>query len=189
MVDFEGSISPWVMSGSGAFYTNNGNYPHGGTGYMYFGVNNNVSGQTYQTVTIPIDGHGKSDFLVQLQFAGGYRQRRMISCTSKSATPAAHCFKLSRPTATGTKPRLETTRRNRLALLLTGVRLSDCNSVARLIFALDDLPDRRCLLEIVVQTKSSSVELRTNLTDRCVVTEIHARRFASELGECRISGK
>ena len=41
------------MSGSGAFYTNNGNYPHGGTGYMYFGVNNNVSGQTYQTVTIP----------------------------------------------------------------------------------------------------------------------------------------
>src|SRR5207302_9637534 len=49
----EGSISPWVMSGSGAFYTNNGNYPHGRTGYMYFGVNNNVSGQTYQTVTIP----------------------------------------------------------------------------------------------------------------------------------------
>ena len=72
MVDFEGSISPWVMSGSGAFYTNNGNYPHGGTGYMYFGVNNNVSGQTYQTVTIPIDGHGKSDFLVQLQLERGY---------------------------------------------------------------------------------------------------------------------
>src|SRR5882757_2217300 len=49
----EGSISPWVLSGSGAFYTNNGNYPHGGTGYMYFGVNNNVTGQVYQTVTIP----------------------------------------------------------------------------------------------------------------------------------------
>jgi hypothetical protein len=49
----EGSISPWVLSGAGAFYTNNGNYPHGGTGYMYFGVNNNVSGQVYQTVTIP----------------------------------------------------------------------------------------------------------------------------------------
>jgi len=41
------------MSGSGAFYTNNGNYPHGGTGYMYFGVNNNVTGQVYQTVTVP----------------------------------------------------------------------------------------------------------------------------------------
>src|SRR5438874_12741985 len=27
----EGSISPCVLSGSGAFYTNNGNYPHGGT--------------------------------------------------------------------------------------------------------------------------------------------------------------
>jgi hypothetical protein len=49
----EGSISPWLLSGAGAFYTNNGNYPHGGTGYMYFGVNNNVSGQVYQTVTIP----------------------------------------------------------------------------------------------------------------------------------------
>jgi hypothetical protein len=59
------------MSGSGAFYTNNGNYPHGGTGYMYFGVNNNVSGQTYQTVTIP-RRHGESDFLVQLQFERGH---------------------------------------------------------------------------------------------------------------------
>ena len=49
----EGSISPWVLSGAGAFYTNNGNYPHGGAGYMYFGVNNNVSGQVYQTVAIP----------------------------------------------------------------------------------------------------------------------------------------
>jgi hypothetical protein len=58
----EGSISPWVMSGSGAFYTNNGNYPHGGTGYMYFGVNNNVSGQTYQTVTIPTTASGDLTF-------------------------------------------------------------------------------------------------------------------------------
>src|SRR5947208_16893381 len=40
----EGSISPWVLSGAGAFYTNNVNYPHGGTGYMYFGVNNSVTG-------------------------------------------------------------------------------------------------------------------------------------------------
>ena len=58
----EGSISPWVMSGSGAFYTNNGNYPHGGTGYIYFGVNNNVSGQTYQTVTIPSTATGNLTF-------------------------------------------------------------------------------------------------------------------------------
>src|SRR5262245_1982234 len=55
---FEGSVSPWVMSGSGAFYTSNGSYPHGGTGYVYFGVNNNVSGQTYQTVTIPTTATG-----------------------------------------------------------------------------------------------------------------------------------
>jgi len=59
---FEGSVSPWVMSGSGAFYTNNGNYPHSGTGYIYFGVNNNVSGQTYQTVTIPTTATGSLTF-------------------------------------------------------------------------------------------------------------------------------
>ena len=58
----EDSISPWILSGAGAFYTNNGNYPHGGTGYMYFGVNNNVSGQVYQTVTIPSTATGNLTF-------------------------------------------------------------------------------------------------------------------------------
>lgn len=50
---FEGSASPWVSSGTGYFYVNPGNYPHGGTGYIYFGVNNSVTGQAYETVTIP----------------------------------------------------------------------------------------------------------------------------------------
>ena len=50
---FEGSASPWVGSGAGYFYVNPGNYPHGGTGYIYFGVNNSNSGQSYQQVTIP----------------------------------------------------------------------------------------------------------------------------------------
>jgi len=50
---FEGSDSPWIGSGTGYFYINNGNYPHGGTGYIYFGVNNSVTGQAYETVTIP----------------------------------------------------------------------------------------------------------------------------------------
>jgi len=59
---FEGSVSPWVGSGSGFFYTNNGNYPHGGTGYIYFGVNNNVTGQAYQTVTIPSTATGTLTF-------------------------------------------------------------------------------------------------------------------------------
>lgn len=49
----EGSVSPWVSSGSGAFYIANGSYPHGGTGYVYFGVNNSVTGQSYQQVSIP----------------------------------------------------------------------------------------------------------------------------------------
>lgn len=59
---FEGSASPWVGSGTGYFYTANGNYPHGGTGYIYFGVNNSVSGQSYQQVTIPSTATGTLTF-------------------------------------------------------------------------------------------------------------------------------
>jgi len=59
---FEGSASPWAGSGTGYFYTANGNYPHGGTGYIYFGVNNNVSGQSYQTVSIPSTACGNLTF-------------------------------------------------------------------------------------------------------------------------------
>ncbi len=59
---FEGSASPWVGSGTGYFYIANGNYPHGGTGYIYFGVNNSVSGQSYQQVTIPTSAAGTLTF-------------------------------------------------------------------------------------------------------------------------------
>ncbi|HSK72317.1 MAG TPA: M4 family metallopeptidase, partial [Pyrinomonadaceae bacterium] len=59
---FEGSASPWVGSGTGYFYVANGNYPHGGTGYIYFGVNNSVSGQSYQQVTIPSTATGSLTF-------------------------------------------------------------------------------------------------------------------------------
>ncbi|MCY7344921.1 MAG: M4 family metallopeptidase [Pyrinomonadaceae bacterium] len=59
---FEGSVSPWINSGTGAFYTNNGSYPRGGTGYIYFGVNNSVSGQSYQTVSIPTAATGTLTF-------------------------------------------------------------------------------------------------------------------------------
>jgi hypothetical protein len=54
------------LSGSGAFYTNNGSYPHGGTGYIYFGVNNNVSGQTYQQVAIPTNASGTLTFWLNI---------------------------------------------------------------------------------------------------------------------------
>jgi hypothetical protein len=50
---FEGSISPWVPSGTGALYTANGNFPQAGTGYPYFGAANSVTGQVYQQITIP----------------------------------------------------------------------------------------------------------------------------------------
>jgi thermolysin len=59
---FEGSASPWVGSGTGYFYIANGNYPHGGTGYIYFGVNNSVSGQSYQQVAIPSTATGTLTF-------------------------------------------------------------------------------------------------------------------------------
>jgi len=59
---FETSASPWVSSGSGYFYTANGSAPHGGTGYIYFGVNNSVTGQAYQTVTIPSTATGTLTF-------------------------------------------------------------------------------------------------------------------------------
>ncbi len=75
---FEGSVSPWVMSGSGAFYTNNGNYPHTGTGYIYFGVNNNTTGQTYQTVTVPSTATGSLTF--------------WFNCNSSEGTTTAYDF-------------------------------------------------------------------------------------------------
>ena len=59
---FEVSASPWVSSGTGYFYTANGNSPHGGTGYIYFGVNNSVTGQAYQTVSIPTTASGALSF-------------------------------------------------------------------------------------------------------------------------------
>lgn len=59
---FEGSVSPWVNSGTGAFYIANGSYPQAGTGYVYFGVNNSVSGQSYQTVSIPTTAAGTLTF-------------------------------------------------------------------------------------------------------------------------------
>ena len=59
---FEVSVSPWVSSGKGAFYTANGNFPHGGTGYVFFGVNNNAKGQSYQTVSIPAAASGAFTF-------------------------------------------------------------------------------------------------------------------------------
>ncbi len=68
---FEGSVSPWVGSGSGYFYTANGNYPHGGTGYIYFGVNNSVSGQSYQTVSIPSSATGNLTFWLNITSTEG----------------------------------------------------------------------------------------------------------------------
>lgn len=66
---FETSISPWVMSGTGALYTSNGSGPQAGTGYAYFGVGNSRTGQTYQTVTIPSTATGTLTFWLNVTSA------------------------------------------------------------------------------------------------------------------------
>ncbi len=63
---FETSVSPWVGSGSGALYTSNGNYPQAGTGYIYFGNANSVSGQYYQQVSIPSTATGTLTFYLNV---------------------------------------------------------------------------------------------------------------------------
>lgn len=59
---FEGSVTPWVVSGTGAFYTSNGNYPRSGTGYIYLGQNNSATGQVYQQISIPANAYGDLRF-------------------------------------------------------------------------------------------------------------------------------
>jgi hypothetical protein len=48
---FEGSASPWTLSGNA--YWSTGAYPHSGTGYSILGAYNSASGSEYQTVSIP----------------------------------------------------------------------------------------------------------------------------------------
>jgi len=61
---FEGSASPWVLSGS-AFWSN-GAYPHSGTGYSILGAGNNASGSEYQTVSIPSTAAGTYTFWLNI---------------------------------------------------------------------------------------------------------------------------
>ena len=61
---FEGSASPWVLSGS-AFWST-GAYPHSGTGYSILGAGNNASGNEYQTVSIPSTAAGTYTFWLNI---------------------------------------------------------------------------------------------------------------------------
>jgi len=54
---FEGSASPWALSGDA--YWSTGGYARSGTGYMVMGHYNSASGTLYQTVSIP-SGHSAS---------------------------------------------------------------------------------------------------------------------------------
>lgn len=48
---FEGSASPWVLSGHATW--SNGAYPHGGTGYVSLGNVTNAKGTAYQQISVP----------------------------------------------------------------------------------------------------------------------------------------
>ncbi|HVE84451.1 MAG TPA: choice-of-anchor J domain-containing protein, partial [Myxococcales bacterium] len=52
---FEGSSSPWVLSGtaSSVLWSSSGGSPHGGSGVLHEGIIDNASGQTYQQISIP----------------------------------------------------------------------------------------------------------------------------------------
>ncbi|WP_394833303.1 S8 family serine peptidase [Pendulispora rubella] len=51
---FEGSASPWTLSGDA--YHSTGAYPHGGTGYSILGAYNSAAGSEYQPMAIPSGG-------------------------------------------------------------------------------------------------------------------------------------
>lgn len=57
-----GTVSPWVLSSTGAFFNANSTYPHSGVGYINLGVNNSLTGTAYQTVTIPSTATGTMSF-------------------------------------------------------------------------------------------------------------------------------
>ena len=48
---FEGSSTPWVLSGSAARST--GSFPHSGTGYLIVASANNQTGAAFQQITVP----------------------------------------------------------------------------------------------------------------------------------------
>jgi hypothetical protein len=50
---FEGVEAPWSHTGGAAVYTNEGNFPNTGTGYMYIGGTFSTSGSFRQTLAIP----------------------------------------------------------------------------------------------------------------------------------------
>jgi len=57
---FEGSATPWVLSGNA--YRSTGGYPHAGAGYSVLGFYNNANGTEYHTVAIPATAAGTLSF-------------------------------------------------------------------------------------------------------------------------------
>ena len=104
---FEGSASPWTLSGS-AFWSTGGN-DHSGTGYSILGAGNNAVGSEYQTLTIPA-GHPANltfwlnittseglttayDFVyVEVRSTGGTLLGTLGSFSNRNATASATAY-------------------------------------------------------------------------------------------------
>lgn len=61
---FEGSATPWVLSGNAIRST--GAYPHSGTGYSIVAYSNNGNGTEYQQIAIPAGGSPNLTFWLNL---------------------------------------------------------------------------------------------------------------------------
>ena len=86
---FETTVDPWVGSGSGFFYTSNGDFPHTGTGFVYLGVNNNADGQVYQTVSIPSNATGTLTFWLNVtttENSNGVKDRLFVEVRDGAGT-------------------------------------------------------------------------------------------------------
>ena len=66
---FEGSASPWTLSGNA--YWSTGAYPRAGTGYTVLGAYNFASGSEYQTVSIPAGHPANLSFWLNISTSEG----------------------------------------------------------------------------------------------------------------------
>ncbi len=129
---FEGCASPWISSGTGYLYTASGNYPHGGTAYIYFGVNNNVPGQSYQQVSIPSAAAGTLTFWLNVTSseAGTTAYDKLfVEVRNTSGALLSTLVTYSNVNKGTSGAYLQ----NRLTFLLTKVRRFKCNSVRQRI--------------------------------------------------------
>ena len=97
---FEGSASPWSLSGNA--YWSTGGYAHSGTGYSILGAYNNASGSEYQTVSIPAGHPASYSFWLNITTSESGSTCTTAS-SSRCGAPPARFWRRWRRTATSTR--------------------------------------------------------------------------------------